>query len=224
MIKAIVWDLDGTITDSFGRFTELMAELAPTFGLPVPTRETMITNYHGPLGDSISASMGGALTDKQLEKFVTEFLVKQQNHYLEVESHILEDALDLSKRATKAGLKQVLVTNRDHAGRGKASPRNIVANSSLKEHIHEIICGDEAQGFRKPDPKVLGDLLERWGIKPAEVLVVGDQHVDAQLALNLGAKAALVIRDGFELMNAHELDENWQDHVTIVSTLKNVTL
>ena len=223
-VKALVWDLDGTITDSFGMFVELMHELAPVFDLPLPSREIMLENYHGGLAESIQASLGGALSEPQLEDFVTKFLDKQQGHYEVVETCLLEDALDLAKRATKLGLKQVIVTNRDHAGRGKASPRHIVSSSSLKEHIHEVICGDEAQGFRKPDPKVLGDLLERWGITPQEVLVIGDQHVDAQLALNLGSKAVLVVRDGSEFAHAHKLDKNWQEHVTVVESLKDVTI
>ena len=223
-IKALIWDLDGTIIDSFAIYTDLVSELGAELGLPAPSRQDFLDNYHGALDESIKGAFKGALKDEDLGPFLQKFLDQQSDKYLTVEEHLIEDAVDLSRRATQKGLKQVVVSNRDHIGRGHGSPRNIVANSSLKDHIHEVICGEEAAGFRKPHPKVLGDLLERWDLKPDEILVIGDQHVDAQLALNLNAKAIIACRDGAELAHAHKLDQNWRDHVTIVTSLKEVKL
>lgn len=223
-VKALVWDLDGTIVDSFKATTGLISKMAPSYGFAVPSQQTFKDNYHGPLDETVSSVFGGALTGDRLTAFVDEFLATQSDDYAQLEQFILEDALDLSQRATQKQLKQVVVTNRQHEGRGNASPRSIVEKSAFKEHIHEVICGDDLDGLRKPDPKVLGSLLDEWGITPEELLVIGDQHVDAQLALNLGCKAIIVLRDGEDLVHAHKLDKNWQKHVSIVKSLKDVTL
>jgi beta-phosphoglucomutase-like phosphatase (HAD superfamily) len=221
--KALLWDLDGTIIDSFVVFTSLLIKMAPKYGLPVPVLETMQENFHGTLSDSINSTFGGELKGKRLNDFVVEFLEYQQTILAKPEEHLLDDALALARLATKKGLKQIIVTNRDHEGRGHASPRNIVANSSLKGHIHEIICGEDAP-VRKPHPDVLGDLLERWSISAEELVIIGDQYVDAQLAINLGSKAIIVIRDGNDLAHAHKLDANWRQHVTVVQSLHDVTV
>ena len=223
-VKALVWDLDGTIVDSFKATTGLISKMAPSYGFAVPTQKAYKENYHGPLDETISNAFGGELVGERLQEFVDEFLATQSDDYAEIERFILEDALDLSQRATRKQLKQVVVTNRHHEGRGHASPRSIVEKSAFKEHIHEVICGDDLDGLRKPDPKVLGNLLEQWGIAADELLVIGDQYVDAQLALNLGCKAIIVLRDGEDLVHAHKLDKNWQEHVTIVTSLKEFIL
>lgn len=223
-IKALIWDLDGTILDSFGIYVSLMHQVAPAFGLPLPSEQALRDSYHGSLPDSIQDGLGGVLSPSQLDAFVAEFLAKQPDHYLEVESHLIADGLDLSQRATARGLKQAIVTNRDHAGRGNASPRFIAANTSLKDHIHEVISGDDLDGIRKPDPRVVSKLLQTWQLQPSQVMVIGDQHVDAQLALNIGCKAIIVVRDGAELAHAHKLDKGWQEHVAVVESLADVTV
>jgi phosphoglycolate phosphatase-like HAD superfamily hydrolase len=222
-IKGIVWDLDGTIVDSFGVFQESVSKLAPNFGLEVPTTEKIVANYHGTLEESIQSVFDHKLDDVMLEDFLHQFLTDQDILYANLEGHLLQDAVNLSRKAKEKGLKQAIVTNRAHQGRNNASPRSIVANSELSKHIHEVICGDEVT-YRKPDPRVLGDMLGRWGIESHELVVVGDQFVDAQLAINLGARAIIVSRNAEELAHAHKLDVDWQDHVTIVKSLDEVVV
>jgi len=223
-IRAIIWDLDGTIIDSFHIFQAILTRLAQERGLSVPSEEVLADNFHGSLVDSVEGSFGGRLHGKDLDDFMEHFLDIQHEYYLDMDGHLLDDAVDLSARAHTGNLKQFIITNRNHKGRGKASPRFIVSNTVLGEYIHEIICGDEVGEVRKPQAGVLGDLLERWKLQPSEVLVIGDQHVDAQLALNIGCKAVLVIREGKELKHTHKLDKNWQDHVTVVRSLHDVLL
>ncbi len=220
--KAILWDMDGTILHSFGILQTICAELAQERGLVMPSTEVLVDHFHGSLNDSIEGAFGGRLKDDSLEEFVQGFLDKQGDHYLDVEKHLIEDAVDLSYRAHKKGLQQAIVTNRSHQGRGNASPRAIVENTVLKNYIHHVIAGDDAGEFRKPHKNVVKELLESWDLEPAEVIVIGDQHVDAQLALNLGCRAILVLRDGAELAHAHKLDDAWQKHVEVVASLDEV--
>ncbi len=221
--EAVVWDLDGTILDSFGLWRILMEQVANDFGLPVPTDETLFQNYHGKLEFSIRNTFGADLPAEHNQSVVDHFnyLQEEQDHYGRPDELLWEDAIDLSQRISQRGLVQILVTNRNHAGQGNASPRSIVGATVLKDHIHEIICGDESP-VRKPDPKVLGSTLEDRGIQPQNVLVIGDQYVDAQLALKYGAQGILVARDGGDIAHAHELDDDWQNHITIVQSLHDV--
>lgn len=222
-VKAIIWDLDGTVINSFGIFYEITSELAPQFGKPVPSEETALQNYHGSLRDSIHSVFGGGMADDELDAALDAFLERQHAYYESIDGHLIEDAIDLSKRVSLKELKQVIVTNRDHEGRGKASPREIVAGSVLKELIHAVVCGDDGP-YRKPDPRVLEGFLEKEGLKGGQLLVVGDQFVDAQFALNLGAQGVIVGRDGIELAHSHLLDDGWQRQVSVVKNLNEVVI
>jgi phosphoglycolate phosphatase-like HAD superfamily hydrolase len=221
-IKAIAWDLDGTLIDSFAIYSEIVISLAPSFGLQPPTPEMLLANFHGRLDESISAAFGG-LQPETLRAYEEQFVSTQQRYYLNIDEHILADAVKLMEEASHRGLKQVIVTNRAHAGRGSASPRAIVERSILKSYVTHIICGDETGDYHKPDPEVFGDLLLKWQVKPTELVVVGDQYVDAQLALNVGASAIIVNRATEKLVHTDKLPPGWQTHVRKVKSLHEVT-
>lgn len=219
-VEAIIWDLDGTLLDSFDIFFNSLSEATALLELPLPSRETVIANYHGSLEDSIQAALGlptGAL----LTNIVDEFLEVQHDYYEDANSHLFTDALDLAQRAARVGLQQFIITNRHHAGRGLASPRSIVEQSDLQGIISDIICGDETASH-KPDAAVAWPLLEKHSLDPHSVLVIGDQHVDAELAHNLGCQAVIV---GRIAQSPHlETVPNWQSFTTAVSSLDSVTL
>ncbi len=223
--EAVVWDLDGTILDSFGLWRILMAQVATDFGMPVPTDETLFENYHGELDHSIRNTFGAALAPGQDRAVIDYFnqIQADQDHYGRPEELLWEDALDLAQRISERGLVQILVTNRNHAGQGNASPRSIVGATVLQDHIHEIICGDESP-VRKPDPGVLGTQLERRNIAAENTVIIGDQYVDAKLALKMGSKGILVVRDGGAVAHAHELGDGWEDQISVVQSLRDVTV
>ena len=57
----------------------------------------------------------------------------------------------------------------------------------------------------------------------ANVLVIGDQFVDAEFARNLKGRAVLICRDG-EPVHLDRLSDGWEDHVDIVKSLDEVTI
>ncbi|HWT55989.1 MAG TPA: HAD family hydrolase [Candidatus Microsaccharimonas sp.] len=220
MQKIIIWDLDGTILDSLGVFEETLKLILPQHGLPLPSVEVMAANFHGSLEDSIAGVLGNP-EPELLAQLVADFLGTQDSAYAVVEPHLLSDALRLMQRAHEAGYRQILVTNRGHVGRLRASPRSIVANSDLKLYIDTVICGDDGE-HTKPKPAVLGALADE--LRAADVLVVGDQHVDAEFALNLEARGVLVRRDGVLPVYMEALGRDWQQHVQVVKSLDEVVL
>lgn len=219
---SLIWDLDGTLLDSFGVFQEVLAEILPTHDLLLPPLEVLVNNYHGSLADSISNALGG-LEEPELKALVQDFLTAQNSHYEVIEHHIFPDALRLAQRANKRGLTQILVTNRDHEGRLLASPKSIVERSALKSLIDVIICGDDSE-HRKPKPEVIGDLLEEGGLNPELTIVIGDQFVDGEFARNLGTKAVLVSRNNEQIAHMNKLGTDWQDYINIVDSLDAVTV
>jgi phosphoglycolate phosphatase-like HAD superfamily hydrolase len=219
---AILWDFDGTIVDSFGVVMAVLEDILPTHGLVPPTPEVLARNYHGPLLDSISNSMGG-LSPTLLEAIMVDFLEVQNKHYELIEHHLIPDALRLAQRAHQAGLIQAVVTNRDHQGRGLASPRSIVERSAYKPLISKVFAGDDGP-HRKPNPALLGTFLEDNYLQPEDVLVIGDQFVDAELALNLGSGAVIVDPGDQGMVHAERLPAGWQDRVSLVTSLDQVQL
>lgn len=190
-----MWDMDGTLLDSFGIYVDILAEVVKQEGRVMPTREECVRHFHGSLEESIQNVLG-IKSAEELALTIEKFLKIQENYYQgDVNAHLFNDATMLAQQAAKKNVKQLLVTNRAHINRGSASPRAIVAATVLADCIHEIRASDEVE-FRKPDKRVVVGWLEANNISPDEVLVIGDQHVDAQLAANLDVRSLLVGREG----------------------------
>jgi phosphoglycolate phosphatase-like HAD superfamily hydrolase len=221
-VKGIVWDLDGTLLDSFGIFEAILREVVRESGHRMPTREYMILNYHGSLEETIQTLLG-IKSAAELAKVAEVFLDKQLGHYTgNLNAHLFNDATQLAQQAAKLGIMQVLVTNRFHANRGNASPKAIVAATVLADCINEVRAGDEV-AFRKPDKRTVQDWLEKHGIAPRELLVVGDQFVDAELAANIGARVLLVRRNG-EIPHLKDILAKHIEDTLVVDSLHDIEL
>jgi phosphoglycolate phosphatase-like HAD superfamily hydrolase len=221
-VKGIVWDLDGTLIDSFGIFEKILLEVVEESGHAMPSEEELRLNYHGSLEATIKKTLGLNNTD-ELNAIVDSFLAKQEKHYEgNLDPHLFEDASWFARVAAEKKIKQLVVTNRFHKNRGNASPRSIIAATVLADYIHEVRPGDE-DDFRKPDKRSVLDWLEKHNIEVGELLVIGDQFIDAQLAINLGARIILVRRNG-DIPHLSALDKNNSVDIIIVDSLKEIDL
>jgi len=223
--QTIVWDLDGTLLDSFGIYRDCLNETLLKHSRPAIQEQIFRNNHHGFIEDSIAAVLreaGQVATSTELAAIIKDFYVLDNAYIANVDQHLFEDALDLATRAHEAGLRQIVVTNRPHGtDRGNGSPRNLVANSRLHSVISDILCGDDS-AHRKPYRQFLearfGPELSGLG----KVAVIGDQFVDAEFAHNIGCDAILVART--EKIPHLESLENWQNYVQIVTSLREVTV
>lgn len=219
-VRGIIWDLDGTLLDSFGLYVGVLGEIVGERGLDMPNDEQFTNNYHGSLEDSIRGTLG-LESDFELAEIVTSFLEKQDPRYEKPEEHLFNDAVLLAQQAAQKGIEQLVVTNREHGSRGLASPRSIVAATALAECINEIRCGDEVE-FRKPHRNVAEDWMAKHNIAAENLLIVGDQHVDAELAVNLGARALIVERNG-KIPHLDSSDDKHKELI-LVETLHGIKL
>ncbi|HJQ08879.1 MAG TPA: HAD family hydrolase [Candidatus Saccharimonadales bacterium] len=219
-IESVIWDLDGTILDSFGILTGVLGEVLPRHGITVPPDEEIAKYYHGTIEESIRGILGKGVGEEDFQKVVADFLVLDNAYIQDVNHHLFADAINLATRLHKGGVTQIVVTNRAHGTeRGSASPRHIIQNSRLKDYIDFVICGDDGE-YRKPNPSVLGALLE--DLDRSRTIVIGDQFVDAQFASNIGARAILVQRAAPAIAHLEKLGNDWRSYVAVVSSLNEV--
>lgn len=219
--KAIIWDLDGTMLRSNELWPGLVRQVATAMGLPRPDDKSLSDNFHGSLAPSLAAVLE-LPEDDQMHAATSHFLAFQEQRYETIEPLIFQDAHHLALRAKAAGLAQYIVSNREH-NLGYASPVRIAARTPLNAYIEYAVAGDDSE-YRKPRPQVLDKLLGKFGLQASELVIIGDQHVDAELAVNLQTRGIIVARGEAGFAHAHRLEEGYEDFITVVSSLDQVSV
>jgi phosphoglycolate phosphatase-like HAD superfamily hydrolase len=219
---AIVWDFDGTLFNSYLIQKELLTILFERRGIDVPSDDEFLQHYHGHLRDSIHGL--SKLEGDELEKLYEEFIYAEEHHYENPHAAYFTDAISLARRAHKAGLKQIIVSNRPHFSDTRlGSPRNLARRPPLEGFIEAVVCGDD-NAYHKPDARVLDDTEKQLDVRRSDLLVVGDQAADAELAYNLGAQIVLVKRSDEAIPFLGKLSKAYRESIHIVSDLSDVNV
>jgi phosphoglycolate phosphatase-like HAD superfamily hydrolase len=223
--QTIVWDLDGTLLNSFGILRDCLNEALRKRNMPEAPEDILRNNHHGFIEDSIAnvlKEMGLTVFKDDFAGIMYDFYELDNAYITDVDHHLFEDAVDLANRAHKTGKCQYVVTNRPHGtDRGNGSPRNLVANSRLSTLMDGVLCGDDSE-LRKPYREFMEARFGKGLAELGHITVIGDQFVDAEFARNLNGNAILVTRaDKIAHLDRLVNHEQW---VSIVPSLYDVTV
>jgi len=204
-IKAVFFDADNTLIDH--RECEKQALLAVFQGIGVTYKEEYQTIFR-PLDRRLwdSVAQGTCpVSRKEIPEYRFKVLFEQlgieYQDYSRVNelfkegltssSALMEHAEEIVQYLYEKNYGIYVVTN------GKINlQRPRVMNSKIAEYITDIIVSEEA-GADKPNPKIFEILLERAGLKPEQVFMVGDSlDKDVQGAHNAGIRAVWCNQDG----------------------------
>ncbi|WP_293764180.1 phosphoglycolate phosphatase [uncultured Aquitalea sp.] len=192
-IKAVAFDLDGTLVDSIPDLAAAANAMRQHLGL-TPLADLRIQEH---VGDGIASLVHRAITDQregQAESAQWEagftFFVRYYHEHLTDRTSIYPGvlaALDLLKALQ---LPLVVITNKSEY---LAVP--LLEQLKLRDSFSLIIGGDTLPE-KKPSALPLEHVCQVLGIKPAELVMVGDSHNDV-LAARAAGSAAVAVSYGY---------------------------
>jgi len=194
VIKAMLFDLDGTLVDSAPDLVAALNWLRESVSLP-PLATHAMSQYvsHGAVG-ILRAGMP-ATSEEQFSVWKTRYLQRYAEHSYR-ESQLYHGVTEVLRNLHEKGIPWGIVTNKfTHL----TTP--ILAAAGLAGKVGCVVCGDTLER-PKPDPAPVLFACHQLGIAPAETLFAGDDVRDIEAGKSAGTMTAAVMY-GY---GSHEFD------------------
>ena len=188
-LKAVVFDLDGTLIDSAPDLASALNRLLAGEGLgPVA-----LAQVHMMIGDGVAklvergfAAHGRSLGAGELDGLARRFVADYEPNSA-VETRPFPGAIEALRDLRGAGLALGVCTNKP-----EAATRAILAAFGMDPFVAAVVGGDTLPGTRKPDPATLRETLRRLGARAGQAVAVGDSPNDAAAARAAGVPIVAV--------------------------------
>lgn len=182
-VRAIVFDLDGTLIDSkFDLVLSVNATLAELGRAPLSEEE--IAGYIGQGAPVlIRRALGEKAEEEECRRGLEFFLGYYETHKMDHTRPYpgVREALERLE-----GCPMAVLTNKP-----AWISRRILQELGLGDFF-QAVYGGNSFATKKPDPLGMNTILGKFGLGPRETLLVGDSEIDVQTARNAGAWAASV--------------------------------
>lgn len=175
--KGIIFDLDGTLIDSFKAIREGFNATLPLYGLSPISIEDTISIIGTPLPDTLAELLG----ESNAEEATKIFRKRYKEVYLDM-TIALPHADDAVNSLHASGYILGVATNK-HAGFSREIVNYLGWGGKMVSVVGE---GDTPRS--KPEPDMLFKNLEEMSIEAGEAVFVGDSVIDMKTGQNAGVK------------------------------------
>ena len=176
--KHLIYDFDGTLSDTYPCFTETVLELIKQYGIS-DTYENVYANLKVNVGYALKQyDLGKDAAEARRDFHVihNELAPKIQKPYSEAE--------EILRYAMAQGHKNYLYT---HSGK---IVKILLEQWGIADCFEDII--DSTMKFpTKPAPDALNYLCEKHGLDKKDCLMIGDRDIDTDCGHNAGMKGCL---------------------------------
>jgi phosphoglycolate phosphatase len=177
-----LFDLDGTLIDSFQALTTAVNRTAAEIGHPALSLEEV----RAIVGEGVERLLQKAFQSDRVAPAVIESF---ERHYDEVcceESRILSEVERTLDWMKDARVRMAVCTNKPTSFSVK-----ILEHLGLSPYFEAVVGPDEA-GARKPDRRHVLYTLARIGGRPDETLFIGDMPIDVAAARDASLDVAVI--------------------------------
>jgi phosphoglycolate phosphatase len=182
MIRAALFDFDGTLADSFAAITASTNHVRQSYGLP-PLPEEAVRRHVGlGLAHLLSELVPVAPPDEAIARY--------RAHHATVmlsETRLMPGVAETIPELARRGFQMAVCSNKR-----VEFTRRLVEAFGLGPYFSAVLGPDDVDNRPKPDPAMLLEALRRLGVTTGDAVYVGDMKVDVQTSRAAGMPVWLV--------------------------------
>lgn len=178
MYKAVLFDLDGTLADTFGDISNAANTLLGRFNYPLRSREELLAAISFGRREFVERILPEGTGDKEIQQVFIAYAEYYGVHFMDT-TRPYDGIIELIQKLRAKGYRTAVVTNKAHL--------NAV---QMIEHVFPAGLFDGVWGLStlppKPDPTIAQTTADTLGVRPEECFFIGDSELDIRTALNAG--------------------------------------
>ena len=178
-IKAVLFDLDGTLLNTLDDIADAANHSLGVMGYP--THEVGAYRYFVGMGadNLISAIAPPGRPPEELASLKDIYSRRYGAHSLD-KTRPYAGVPEMVRALAEIPVKLAVVSNKPD------EDANLTVSRVYGGGLFDVVAGGRRGIPLKPDPTIVGIILERFGVVPAESIFVGDTGVDLATAGNAG--------------------------------------
>lgn len=176
-LRAVVWDMDGTLIDSTTVVTDAYITAITRLGGPLLTQDAIIAAYSlGPPAVMLAHLLGRASTDADVQEYLGCLRARAG-------AAAPYPGIPATLQRLRPRVELGVFTGANHA-----SAVILLEATGLAGHFTAVVGGDEVER-QKPAPDGVLLACRALGVEPASAAYVGDSPRDLEAARSSGARA-----------------------------------
>ena len=184
---AFIWDLDGTLLDSYEAILSGIEETFAQFAIPYDKGKVreFILKY------SVQDLLVQVAEERKLYVEVLNQVRAQSLAEKNAQVVLMPGAREMLAWADQAGIQQFVYT---HKGDNALT---ILRDLGLESYFTEILTSQS--GFaRKPSPEAANYLIDKYQLNPDNTYYIGDRTLDVEFAQNSGIQSLNFLESTYE--------------------------
>ena len=184
---AFIWDLDGTLLDSY---EAILSGIEETFGqFDIPYDKEKVREFI--LKYSVQDLLVQVAEERKLDVEVLNQVRAQSLSEKNAQVVLMPDAREVLEWADQAGIQQFVYT---HKGDNAFT---ILRDLGLESYFTEILTSQS--GFvRKPSPEAATYLIDKYQLNLDNTYYIGDRTLDVEFAQNSGIQSINFLESTYE--------------------------
>lgn len=178
MIKLCIFDMDGTVVNTINSIAYFANNALAKYGfekIPTDRYKTLVGNGADVLVRRMLELVGGSEAD--FADVSREYNTTYDNDFMYL-TDAYDGVIDMLKQLKAMGIKTAILSNKPDVTAKK------VSDTLFGDELIDLCFGARDGKALKPDPESVFEIMDIFGVTPAECLYIGDTATDIKTAKN----------------------------------------